>query len=155
MAPRNRDWDSLAAGTRRRWVGAFGGPRSLSPDARTRRAGAAYQSGASLPAAHTGHAAPYDAVFAGLATTSGLRDVIASTYNDRHRAAQYARDQRLLNENLLDPAAFRRRWSRRVRRVGDDELESDPARVLELMRRSGPPPDPFYRRRRRPSGGTA
>lgn len=52
MAP-GREWGSLASGTRRCWVGAYGG--TDPPAQRAERARAAYESGARLPAGHTGH----------------------------------------------------------------------------------------------------
>ncbi len=52
---RDRDWGALASGTRRRWVGAYGG--TGTPAQRAGHARAAYESGAHLPAGHTGHEA--------------------------------------------------------------------------------------------------
>jgi hypothetical protein len=149
MAPRDRDWSSLAAGSKRRWVSVFGGPRSLPAADRARRAERAYQAGAHLPVEHTGHAAPPEVTWSGVATTEGVREITTRTRVEARRVGEYARDVRELLEGDLDLAAFARRWSRRKREAGGAELESNPNRVIVMFAASGPAPEPFYRRRLR------
>jgi len=55
------------------------------------------------------------------------------------QVGRYQNETRLLIQGRLPPAEFRRRWQ--GRRVAGYELEADPDRVVEAMRRHGPPPD--------------
>ena len=152
MAPRpDRDWSRLSRGAQRRWIAAFGGPRSLGPERRRENARGAYASGVHLPATHTGHVGPREAIFAQLVTVDGaMEHVTVSGYVEIHRAAQHARDVGALATSDLTPAEFdrlaadfRRRWRRRKRRVAGFELESTPRRVLTAVVDAGPPSAPF------------
>lgn len=152
--PTDRRWSRLAPGTRRRWVGAFGGPRSLPAAERRRRAELAYEAGAQLPAAHTGHAPQPAAHFSAVATTEGVIALTGASYNERRRLGQYAHDTRQLlgaeqagGEGYGQRArAFERRWGRRSRKVGDAELEWRADRVVAAWAVHGPASQPFYRR---------
>lgn len=149
----DRHWSQLAPGTKRRWVSAFGGPRSLSAERRAARARLAYEAGEHLPAAHTGHAGPYAVVFAELVTTSGVHEHVRITDRvEGRRAGEYEADVGRLLGGHLEPSAFRARWRRRIRRVAGFEVEATPDRVLAMKTEIGPPPEPFYtgplRRRR-------
>jgi hypothetical protein len=140
----DRDWSRLSAGARRRWVGAFGGPRSLGPERRAERARLAYGAGARLPVEHTGHAGPREAIFSQLVTVDGAMErVTVGGYTEIHRAAQHAHDVGALQRGRVTPADFKRRWSRRGRRVAGFALESTPARVIAETARAGPPSLPF------------
>jgi hypothetical protein len=152
--PPPRDWSTLAAGTNRRWVSAFGGSRSLSPAERATRAERAYQRGAHLPEEKTGHAPPPLAEFALVATTDGLAPITGTSRRENSRLGTYAHDTRELLAGEMTDREFGKKWNRRVRTVGDFELESDPAVVRVLWAISGPAPQPFYTKRRR-SGGAA
>ncbi len=148
-----RDWNRLAAGTKRRWVSAFGGPRSLGAERRAERARLAYEAGEHLPTAHTGHAGPYAVVFAELVTTTGVHEHVQVTDRvEGRRAGEYESDVGRLLGGHLEPAAFRARWRSRVRTVAGFEVEATPERVLAMKAEVGPPPEPFYvgplRRRR-------
>ena len=150
----DRSWEALAPGTRRRWVGAYGGPRSLPPAERARRAELLYQAGAQLPAAHTGHAPQPAAHFSAVATTEGVIALISVSYNERRRLGQYAHNTRELlaasraggEEYRQRARAFERRWKRRSRTVGDAELEWRADRVVAAWAIHGPASQPFYRR---------
>jgi len=61
------------------------------------------------------------------------------------QVGRYQNDTRLLLADRLSEEEFRRRWQ--GRRVAGHELESDPGRVMEAMRRHGPPPDGVRYRR--------
>ncbi len=148
---RERDWSRLASGTQRRWVSAFGGSRQLPPASRAQRAARAYQSGAHLPKERTGHEPPPVTTWSAVTTTEGVRPVTATTRREASRLGQYSEDVQRLLAGDLDPRDFKRRWSRRVRRAGGVELESDPAKVLAAMAAAGPAPEPYYRRHRRPA----
>lgn len=148
-----RAWDRLASGTRRRWVSAFGGPRSLSAERRAGRARLAYEAGEHLPVERTGHAGPYSAVFSELVTTAGVQQHVRITDRvEGRRAGEYEADVGRLLGGHMDPAAFQDRWRHRVRTVAGFEVEADPDRVLAMKTEVGPPPEPFYtgpmRRRR-------
>ena len=149
----DRSWSRLAAGTRRRWISAFGGPRSLAPERRAERARLAYEADEHLPTAHTGHAGPYAVVFAELVTTTGVHEHVRVTDRvEGRRAGEYEADVGRLLGGHLEPAAFRSRWTNRVRTVAGFEVEADPDRVIATKTEVGPPPEPFYvgpvRRRR-------
>lgn len=153
MARPDRDWSGLAAGTKRRWVSAFGGPRNLGAERRGERARVAYEGGEQLPVERTGHAGPYAVVFAELVTTTGVHQhVRVTTRVEGRRAGEYQSDVGRLLGGHLEPVAFRARWRQRVRTVAGFEVESDPDRVLAMKTEVGPPPEPFYtgplRRRR-------
>jgi hypothetical protein len=141
-----RDWHGLAPGTKRRWIGAFGGPRSLAPDGRAERARLAYEGGERLPVEHSGHAGPYESHWSQVVTTRGVREVSATTRVEALRLSDHTADTGRLVSGSLEDEEFFRRWSRRKRSVGGYELESDPDRVIALLTEAGPPPEPFYRR---------
>ena len=141
-----RDFALLSRGARRRWIGQYGGPRSLGPERRAERARLAYERGAHLAPEHTGHAGPYEATFSALPTTSGVQEVTVRSLVEASRAGEYGADVGLLLDGELSPAQFRRRWRRRVRKLGDFELEATPDRVIAMVTEAGPPPEPFYRR---------
>lgn len=153
-APRpDRDWGRLAPGTRRRWVSAFGGPRSLGAVRRAERARLAYESGEHLPVAHSGHAGAYSVVFSELVTTTGVQHHVRVTSRvEGRRAGEYEADVGRLLGGRMEPAAFRARWRHRVRTVAGFEVEATPSRVVAMKTEAGPPPEPFYtgplRRRR-------
>lgn len=141
----DRDWNRLAAGTRRRWVSAFGGPRSLGARRRAERARLAYEAGEHLPAAHTGHAGAYSVVFAELVTTTGVHEHVRITDRvEGRRAGEYEADVGRLLGGHLEAAAFRARWRHRVRTVAGFEVEADPDRVIAMKTEVGPSPEPFY-----------
>ncbi len=144
-----RDWSRLAPGTRRRWVGAFGGPRSLSPAERARRAERFYEAGAHLPKEHTGHVPAPTTTWSGISTTQGIQSVEATTRREASRLGTYSRDTRELLAGGMTDQEFAAKWRRRVRTVGDAELEADPRAVRALWTVSGPPAEPFYVRRQR------
>jgi hypothetical protein len=146
---RTRRWEELAPGTKRRWVGAFGGPRSLSPAERARRAERFYGAGAHLPKEHTGHLPPPQTEWSAVATTEGIAQLQGRTRRESSRLGTYAHDTRELLTGGMTDKDFARKWRRRVRTVGDAELEADPRVVRALWTVSGPPPEPFYRRRLR------
>ena len=153
MARPERDWNRLASGTRRRWVSAFGGPRSLGAERRSERARLAYEAGGHLPVEHTGHAGPYSAVFSELVTTTGVHQYVRVTSRvESRRAGEYESDVGRLLGGQMELAAFRTRWKNRVRTVAGFEVEADPKRVIAMKTEAGPPPEPFYtgplRRRR-------
>lgn len=146
---RLRDWSSLAAGTRRRWVGAYGGPTSLGPAARRARAERAYESGAHLPREHTGHAPRTESVFNGVATTNGVETVVGLKFWEQRALGQYAHDTRALLRGEMTDQDFERRWSRRKLQIGPDvTLVADPRRVRAMWAQHGPVRQPFYERRR-------
>lgn len=146
MARPERNFDLLSRGARRRWIAAFGGPRSLAPGRRAERARHAYEAGEHLPVEHTGHVGPYEATYSQVVTTQGALEVTVHSRVEASRIGDHAHDVRLLRDGHLDSKAFRRRWRRRVRKVGNFELESDPDRVIAAVTEAGPPPEPFYRR---------
>ena len=146
MARPERNFDLLSRGARRRWIAAFGGPRSLAPVRRAERARHAYQAGEHLPVERTGHAGPYEATYSQVVTTQGALEVTVHSRVEGSRVGAHASDVGLLLDGQLDPKAFERRWRRRVRKAGDVELESDPERVIAAVSEAGPPPEPFYRR---------
>ncbi len=148
MAPRNRRrWDDLAQGSKRRWIAAHGGPRSLPPAARARRAQRAYEAGVHLPEEHTGHQRAVR-TFQSVPTTSGTMPISTTSAVEARRLGEYSADLRDLLAGSLDPKDFRRRWSRRSRAVGNRELIADPAAAIATATESGPAPQPFYERRR-------
>ena len=147
MARSERDFDLLSRGARRRWVAAYGGPRSLAPQRRAERARRAYETGEHLPVERTGHAGPYEATYSQVVTTQGVREATVHSRVEASRIGDHAHDVRLLLDGNLDPRAFRRRWRRRVRKVADYELDWDPDRVIAAVTEAGPPPEPFYRHR--------
>lgn len=150
-SPADRRWSQVAPGTQRRWIGAFGGPRSLSPAARRARAERAYEAGAHLPAAHTGHAPQAEAVFSAIATTDGVQPVVGVTYLEKRRLGAYAHDTRRLLRGELSDRDFERKWSRRKLTVGPDvTLVADARQVRAMWAQHGAGvPQPFYRRRPR------
>ena len=93
-----------------------------------------------------GHGAAPLVTWSEVPTTAGLVELTTRNRTETRRVAQFSRDVRLLLDGALEPAAFRRRWTRRVRIAGGFELEADPDVVLVLRAESGPPPDPYYRR---------
>lgn len=147
QASGDRSWAALAPGTRRRWIGAYGGPRSLPAAERARRAELAYQSGVHLPSEHTGHVERHRMRFR-VATTAGIVVIETANYRHKSRLGAFAHDSGLLLGDLRDrngqplgamsEAAFRRRWGHRVRTVTDEAsgriytLEKDPRRVRAL-----------------------
>lgn len=149
-----RQWQDLAAGTKRRWIANSGGPRSLGHTERERRAKLAYEAGAHLAPEHTGHRERSAMGFVVAVTSGGLRRVTTSDFRQKQRLGRYARDSEWLLGNARDrngrplPAMsegeFRRRWRRRVRSVHDDEtgesfeLEGDPRRVEAVWAVHGP-----------------
>jgi hypothetical protein len=154
-APRN--WSMLSRGARRRWIGAFGGPRSLPPEQRERRARSAYEAGEQLPHEHTGHESASEVTWSGVATTTGVRELTTRTYAEGRRVGEHSRDVLSLQDALADEedwrersSSFSRRWNRRNRSAGGFELEGDPERILVMTAAAGPPPQPFYVRSGRP-----
>ena len=149
-----RQWQDLAAGTKRRWIANSGGPRSLGHTERERRAKLAYEAGAHLAPEHTGHRERSAMGFVVAVTSGGLRRVTTSDFRQKQRLGRYARDSEWLLGNARDrngrplPAMseeeFRRRWRRRVRSVHDDEtgggfeLEGDPRKVKAAWAVYGP-----------------
>jgi hypothetical protein len=79
-------------------------------------------------------------------TTAGVVDVTTTTRLEASRVGAYLADTRKLLEGRIEPSAFRRRWSRRIRTVGGFELEPDPDAVLALVFVNGPGPVDRYRR---------
>ena len=141
----DRDWSRLASGTRRRWISAFGGPRSLGAERRAERARLAFEAREHLPTAHSGHAGPYAVVFAELVTTSGVQSSVRITDRvEGRRAGEYESDVGRLLGGHLEPKAFRRRWRHRVRAVAGFEVDFTPERVIAMKAEVGPPPQPFY-----------
>lgn len=141
---RDRRWAGLARGTKRRWVSAYGGPRSLGAERRAERARLAYEGGASLTPEQRGHGGPYRAVFTQLVTTEGVVENVE--VNDRvetHRAAQHANDVGRLLAGEIEPRAFRLRWRRRVRTVGGYKLDWTAGRVTAGIAEAGPAPSPY------------
>ncbi len=130
--PTDRRWSRLAPGTRRRWVAQAGGPRSLPPAERARRARLYYEGGRHLAREHTGHVTRQPMTFR-VVTTEGLRDVTVASYRDKSRLGTRAHDEGALLGRLqygrLSDAEFARKWRRRKREVGGYTLEADPARV--------------------------
>lgn len=145
MTRPDRHWYQLAGGTRRRWISAYGGPRSLGAARRAERARLAYEAGEQLPTAHTGHAGPYTMVFSELVTTTGVHQhVRIKNRVEGRRAGEYEADVGRLLGGHLEPGAFRRRWRNRVRTVAGFEVEATPERVIAVKVEVGPPPEPFY-----------
>lgn len=145
MPGRDRDWNRLAAGTKRRWISAYGGPRSLGVERRAERARLAYEADERLPTAHTGHAGPYRVVFSELVTTTGVHQHVQITNRvEGRRAGEYEADVGRLLGGHLEPGAFRRRWRNRVRTVAGFEVEATPDRVIAMKAEVGPPSEPFY-----------
>lgn len=141
----DRDWSQLATGTRRRWISAYGGPRSLGAERRAERARLAYESGVHLPTAHTGHAGPYAVIFAEVVATAGVHEHVRVTDRvEGRRAGEYEADVSRLLGGHLEPSVFHDRWRRRVRTVAGFEVEATPNRVLAMKTEVGPPPQPFY-----------
>lgn len=128
----SRSWAALAPGTRRRWIAQAGGPRSLAPAERARRAQLYYLSGGHLSREHTGQVARQPMSFR-VVTTEGLREVTVTSYRDKSRLGARAHDEGALLGRLaygeMSDAEFARRWRRRKREVGGYTLETDPARV--------------------------
>ena len=149
--PAERRFSQLAGGTQRRWIGAYGGPRSLPPAERRRRAERAYQAGAHLPAEHTGHGRQTEAIFSAVSTTNGVEAVVGVTYLEKRRLGAYAHDTRLLLRGEMSDRDFQRKWSRRKLAVGPDvRLVADPRQVRAMWAVHGASvPAPFYRRRQR------
>lgn len=145
----DRDWAALAPGTQRRWVANSGGPRTVAPAERRRRAQVAYEAGAHLAPQHTGHGARYEAEFAAVATTEGIVTASGDNWRERHRLAKYSVDTHALLAGEISDDEFAKRWRRRVRQVGDHTLETDPQKVRAAWAVHGPAPEPFYRRRLR------
>lgn len=147
-------WERLAAGTRRRWVGAFGGPRASSPDRRQERARFAYLQGEALPVEHTGHGPEVVSTFSQIATTVGVAELRTSDRAEARRIAEFARDcEELLGAyrdgHDFDEAAkaFERRWRRRVHRAAGITFETNPLAVVAMLTEIGPAAEPFYARR--------
>ncbi len=79
-------------------------------------------------------------------TTQGMQDLVLTNEKEASRVGKYQRDIRELLDGRMEPRAFRRRWSRRVRTAGGYELEADPDRVVALTFLTGPGPVDRYRR---------
>lgn len=82
-------------------------------------------------------------------TTEGILDLVARNSREASRIGKYLHDVGALAEGHLDPAIFERRW--RGKGVGEIRFESDPNRVLAMLREQGP--GPIDRYRRNPGGG--
>ncbi len=91
------------------------------------------------------------AEFFSVPTTEGMLDLVGLNSRESSQIGRYLRDVRELADidRPLYPATFRRRW--RGKGVGDVRFESDPNRVLAMLRESGPGPVDRYRRN--PGGG--
>jgi hypothetical protein len=148
----DRNWSTLAPGTQRRWIGNSGGPRTLPPAERRRRAQLAYEAGARLAPEHTGHGPKVVGEFAAVATTQGIMEVSGDNWRERNRLGRFSGDSAALMAGEISDEEFAKRWRRRVGTVGDVELETDPRRVRAMWAVYGPAPQPFYRRRARQAG---
>jgi hypothetical protein len=149
-----RNWDALATGTKRRWIGQAGGPRSLGHAERERRAARAYESGVALAVEHSGHAGTYERNFAQVVTTSGVVAISTTSRVEGSRIGAHCGDVAALMEAREDPAAwaaraaeFEHRWRRRVRTAGRYELEWRADFAVTGAVEAGPPPSPFYTKR--------
>ncbi len=84
--------------------------------------------------------------FAAVPTTVGIVDLTVNSPKVARRVGQYLRDVQGLLEGRITPSSFQNRWKRRIRAVGDYELELDPERVLAQVFSNGPGPSERYRR---------
>jgi hypothetical protein len=141
-----RIWSQLSPSSRRRWIAAFGGPRRTEAAHRAELARLAYESGARLPADHTGHAGRYEVRFSQVVTTEGVRDLTVESRIEARRVGEHTADVALLRDGIVDAPTFRRRWRKRISTAGSAQLEADPDRVLVFVTEAGPAPEPFYRR---------
>ena len=89
------------------------------------------------------------AEFLHVPTTEGVLDLVARNSRESSRIGRYLHDVGALAEGRLDPAIFERRW--RGKGIGEIRFESDPNRVLAMLRELGP--GPIDRYRRNPGGG--
>jgi hypothetical protein len=85
--------------------------------------------------------------FRDVTTTTGIADLEFTSSVVARRVGQYERDVRGLLDGDIEPAAFHRRWTHRIRAAGEHELESDPEAVLALRFEAGPGPVQRYVRR--------
>lgn len=135
VAP-GRDWRSLARGSRRRWVGAYGG--TGTPAQRAERARAVYESGAHLPAGHTGHEPAAVRQARAMSTYLGPEARFSVPDNlTRSEARRLARYDSLVGQ-LSRGRISRRDFQRRVgnwRPFRGQRLASDPAAVLAALDR--------------------
>jgi hypothetical protein len=91
----------------------------------------------------------YTTEFDAVPTTDGMLDLVGRNSRESSRLGKYLHDVGALVENKLDARTFERHW--RGKGVGEVRFESDPNRVLALLREEGPGPVDRYRRN--PGGG--
>jgi len=89
------------------------------------------------------------AEFDAVPTTDGMVDLVSRNSRESSRIGRYLHDVRETAEGNLDGKTFERHW--RGKGVGEVRFESDPDRVLALLREEGPGPVDRYRRN--PGGG--
>ena len=133
MPARRGSWDSLAPGTRRRWIGRFGGRGA--PEVRARRAKAAYELGGIIRRAEAGHepaaaraAVTMSAMFVGL----GWSSIEAPNRAERSRIARWNSLVAQLVAGRITPKSFERRvkvW----RPFRGESFEWDPAVITATM----------------------
>ena len=151
MPARRGSWDSLAPGTRRRWIGRFGGRGT--PEVRARRAKAAYELGGIIRRAEAGHepaaargAVSMAAMFVGL----GWSSIEAPNRAERSRVARWNSRAGELRHGKITPGRFRRlvgSWAA----FRGERFESTPERVIaELAERAEAGEELFEYTGRRP-----
>lgn len=165
--PPDRDWSRLSAGSRRRWVAAYGGPRSENSRAeREANARAAYESGSHLTVSQRGHRytpnRPEDALrhperyprylakpenlrlVNELARIEGERRDLGPTIVGRGKKGSKADEQRA-REGVRDPGAYTYVVPAAEFAAGPDEWRGSTkfttaAQAQREARRSGMPP---------------
>jgi hypothetical protein len=136
VTPTEREWSSLARGTRRRWIAAYGGKGS--PERRAERARDAYERGEHLSSAQRGHE-PRE-IRSGRAVSAFFgpnADFVVVDGLDRAEVRRMARYDALVGQlaaGRVTPSEFRRRvesW----RPIASRQLTSDPSAVLARLER--------------------
>ncbi len=131
-----RRWSSLAAGTRRRWVSAFGGQGT--PTQRAARAQRHYEAGEHLPAERTGHEPA--GVRAGRQTSAFVGDraeFVVFRYLSRSEARRLARYDSVVSQ-LARGRLSDREFERRIsgwRPFRGERFASNPQAVLAALDR--------------------